>query len=326
MFPVETLFLALGAMSIIGTIAGLVLAAIYPLFRPGLLKRQPRQRANALLGWAVAPVGLGLFFATLLFIPSLITRLGIPAGHCHNHAERLPHICLTNPLISGSETSPWYLAAALTVVLACFLVAQGARLYKLAQLKAALRCAGEEGGADHTLIHWRKPAAITIGFWRPKIFLSRSLAQALSPGQLQVILAHEQSHVRHRDPLRQYLGRALSLLYLARTRQRILEDWALATEQACDEEAAQKTGDRLLVAETIVAVERLLHRSQRELEPLAVGFIGSNSALRIEALLTEGDYSEPSFPDWLLLSPPLAVTHLVMPGPVHYLTELVIRH
>ncbi len=322
----ETLLLALGATLIIGTVAGVVLTLFYPLFRPGLLKRQPRQRANALLGWAVAPLGLGVFFTLLLFIPSVINRLGLPAGHCHNHAERLPHICLANPLISGSETSSWSLVAALTVFLVCILVPQGAHLLKLARLKAALRRATEEGAADHSLVLWSKPAAITVGFWTPKIYLSKSLTQALSPAQLQVILAHEQGHVRHRDSLRQYLGRALSSLYFARTRQRILEDLTLATEQACDEESAQKTGDRLQVAETIVAVERLLHSSQRALEPLAVGFTGSNSALRIEALLADGDYPAPSFPDWLLLSPPLVVTHLVMPGPLHYLTELVISH
>lgn len=321
-----TLFLALGATLIIGTGAGVVLAIIYPLIRPGLLKRQPRRRANALLGWAVAPVGVGLFFTALLFMPSLLSRLGIPAGHCHNHAERLPHICLTNPLLSGSETLPWYLVAVLTLLLASFLASQGAHLHKVARLKAALRCADREGGADYNLVLWRKPAALTVGFWAPQVFISRTLAQALSPEQFQVILAHEQGHVRRRDPLRQYLGLALSVLHLSRTRQRILEDLTLATEQVCDQEAALETGDRLQVAETIVAVERLLHNSQRGLESVAVGFASSNSALRIEALLAEGDYQEPSFPGWLLFFPPLAVTSLVMPGPAHYLTELVIRH
>lgn len=310
----------------VGVVAGGGLALLYPLFRPGLLTRQPRQRANALLGWAVAPACLGLFFTTLLFVPSILKRLGIPAGHCHNHAERLPHICLTNPLISGSEISLWNLVAALSLFLACFWAAQGAQLHKLARLKSALRCAKEKTGTNHSLIPWGTPAAITVGFWTPKIFVSKSLAQSLLPGQLQVILAHEQAHVRYRDPLRQSLAQALSALYLAQPRRRLLDDLALATEQACDEEAAQKIGDRLLVAETIVAVERLLHRSQRNLAPLVVGFVGSNSALRIEALLADGEYSEPSFPDWLLLSPPLAVTHLVMPGPLHYLSELIIRH
>lgn len=322
----QILLSAFGATLIVGTVAGVVLAIVYPLIRPGLLKRPPRQRANALLGWAVAPVGVGLFFTTLLFIPSLTSHLGIHAGHCHNHTERLPHICLINPLLSDSETLPWYLAVALTALLAGFLVAQGAYLYKIARFKAALHYAGRVAGADHSLFLWKKPAAITVGFWVPKIYISSSLAHAVSAEHFQVILAHEQGHVRHRDPLRQYLGFALSSLYLSRARQRILKDLTLATEQACDEEAAQITGDRLHVAETIAAVERLLRSAQREPETLAVGFTCNNSALRIEALLAERDYSVPLFSKWVLLSPPLAVTHLVMSGPLHCITHLAIRH
>lgn len=318
--------MAFAATVVIGLGAGVVLGMVYPLFRQGLLKRQPRRRAATLLGWAIAPGGLGIFFAGLLFVSSIVELLGIAAGHCHNHADRFPHICLSEPPILGSGAYPWYLFAAAAILPVFFLARQGVHLRKISRLKTALRQAEVEGGLDSTLVLWRKPAAITVGFWKPKVFLSTTLARALTPEQLQVVLAHEQAHVRHRDPLRQYLARTLSVFYPARIRRFICEDLALATEQACDEQAAKKTGDRLLVAETIIAVERLLGVTPQDLQPFSASFSGSQSALRIEALLAEADYSDPVLPDWLLFSPPLVLTHLILPGPAHYLTELVIRH
>lgn len=308
-----------------GSGAGLVFTVIYPLVRPRLLSRQPRLRANALLGWAVAPMGIGCFFGTLLFIPTVLDYLGLPAGHCHNHAERLPHICLVNPLVSGSETIPWYFVAVLAFLLACILTVPGVHLYRVGRLKARLY-AGRRTGTEYDLVVWKKPAAFTAGFWRPRIFLSTSLVQALPPKHIQVILAHENGHVHHRDPLRQYLGFALSFFHFPKTRKCILEDLILATEQACDEEAARKTGDRLQVAEAILAVERMLQGWPKSGEPAAAGFAGNNSALRIEALLAGGNYQQPVVPEWVLYSPPLAVTPLIMPGPVHSIIEVFIRH
>ncbi|TRO80568.1 M56 family metallopeptidase [Desulfuromonas acetexigens] len=322
----ESLLWAFGATVVVGLGAGVVLGVVYPLLRKGLLKRQPRRRATILLLLATAPGSLGLFFAGLLFISSLMEFLGISAGHCHNHAERFPHICLSEPAIFGSGILPGYLYVPAALLLAMFLARQAIHLRENFRLKTALRQAEVEGGLDCSLVQWRKPAAVTVGFWSPKVFLSTTLARTLTPEQLQVVLAHEQAHVRHRDPLRQYLARTASVFYPGRVRGLIREDLALATEQACDEQAAEKTGDRLLVAETIIAVERLLGLSLKESQPFSVGFSGSQSILRIEALLAGGDYSDPVFPDWLLFSPPLFLTHLVLPGPVHYLTELVIRH
>lgn len=322
----DSLLFIFGVTVIAGLVLGMVLGLVYPLLRPGLLKREPRRRATALFVWAIAPGGLGLFIAGLLSVPSLMNVLGIAADHCHNHADRFPHICLSEPSILGSASYPWYLFASATALLAGFLARQGRHLQQHLRLQSALRLAERPQGLDYRLMPLPKLAAITLGYWKPRVFLSTTLARALTPEQLQIVLAHEQDHVRHRDPLRQYLAGTLSALYPTRVRRLICDDLALATEQACDERAAEQAGDRLLVAETIIAVERLLGGSPMNLQPFSVGFAGNHSALRIEALLSEGNYSAPAIPDWLLFSPPLVMTHLVLPGPVHYLTELVIRH
>ena len=48
----------------------------------------------------------------------------------------------------------------------------------------------------------REPFAVTWGLARPRILVSDGLAGALSPAELTAVLAHERSHLRHRDPAR----------------------------------------------------------------------------------------------------------------------------
>ena len=61
----------------------------------------------------------------------------------------------------------------------------------------------------------------------------------------------------------------------------------LATERACDEEAGSRLGDRLVVAEAILAAERLLaSTSTRSPGPL-LAFGGSSVPARVHGLLAE---------------------------------------
>lgn len=322
----DTFFLAFGATLIVGTAAAALLAILYPRLRPSMSKQQPAHRAKVLLGWAMAPAGIGLFFTCLLFIPTVLESLGIPAGHCHNHAERLPHICLTNPPLSGDETLSWFLKLILLTLLVGFAVSQATQGQKHARFRRMLQGAKPEGKKAYHLIPWNKPAAFTTGFWAPQIFISRALRQSVSPEQLQIILAHEQGHVRRRDCLRNYLAQTLSLLYIPQTRRQILADFLLATEQACDEEAAAAAGDHLLVAETILVVERLLRLPQTALAGNAFGFVKNHSQQRIQSLLAEGEFEKPLLPFWILFVPLLAKTALLMPGATHSLVEYLVRN
>ena len=58
----------------------------------------------------------------------------------------------------------------------------------------------------------------------------------------------------------------------------------LATEQACDEAAAARSGDRLLVAETILKISRMLRGTTM---PCAMtpSVTGADAVLRVECLL-----------------------------------------
>jgi hypothetical protein len=102
-------------------------------------------------------------------------------------------------------------------------------------------------------------------------------------------------------------------------RRELLAALALASERACDEAAAERTGDRLLVAETILAVERL-HAGAAAPRLLAASFGDGAVSARVESLLDEpappGDVRRA----WLHAAA-AAATAVALAGPFHHALE-----
>jgi Zn-dependent protease with chaperone function len=166
------------------------------------------------------------------------------------------------------------------------------------------------------------PLALTVGAFRPRVVVSEGLVRALAPDALAAVLAHERAHVRRRDALRAWLAGALSRLHLPRIRRELLAALALASERACDEAAAEATGDRLLVAEAILAVERLAPRAPAA--ALAASFGASAVPARVEGLL--GDLAPPSEPRLVRLYAAAAVASAIpLTEPLHHGVEHLLR-
>ena len=127
------------------------------------------------------------------------------------------------------------------------------------------------------------PFAFTAGWLFPKTFVSVATGSSLSEAGLKVVLDHEQEHRRRRDPLQRSLVWAITVLLPRGIRETLIGDWRLAAEQACDRTAAEKCGDRFLVANTIIAVERALATSVTP----GVAFGGSTIEERIRHMLDE---------------------------------------
>lgn len=51
------------------------------------------------------------------------------------------------------------------------------------------------------LVEAVEPIAVTIGMWRPQIYISTGLLRRLTASEVAAVLAHEQAHQRARDPL-----------------------------------------------------------------------------------------------------------------------------
>jgi beta-lactamase regulating signal transducer with metallopeptidase domain len=137
-------------------------------------------------------------------------------------------------------------------------------------------------------------------------------------------VAHERAHAVRRDALVLTVARVLTLAHLPHVRRRILADLALACEQACDEEAARACGDRVRVAETIVAAERAAATASPS--PVAgLAFGGGEVVHRVESLLAAPvDGARTRRLRWILLA---AGAALAAAAPhVHHWTETILDH
>lgn len=274
----------LAALAGVAVLAFAVLAALAAaVLNPWVSARArllpPSLRARVLLAWAAFPAAIALGLLVLTLWPSLGAALGVALDHCPAHVGHV-HVCLHHLPARGP-------AAAGAVAVAMFSLAVGAALVRAFRIAiVAGRCARLRsfdvapgvGAVDSST-----PLALTIGWFRPRVLVSTALVERLTPPQLDVVVAHERAHAERRDALALTAARVLSLPQLPGVRRRILAELALASEQACDEVAARTCGDRVLVAETIIAAERALASAPATEAALAFG--GSDVAVRIESLL-----------------------------------------
>ncbi|MCA9585872.1 MAG: M56 family metallopeptidase [Myxococcales bacterium] len=160
---------------------------------------------------------------------------------------------LTPPAATGDEQSAWRRvwlpaipAATLFFVFVGFAVAdpEGPQAIHATRLVAtvpfavvwaralarAARASFAEGGGP----------AWTEGLVRPTVRLSSELRARLEPGELRAVIAHEDAHARHRDPLRLWLVQLLTDLQWPLTApRRRQQSWQRALELARDDEAAR---------------------------------------------------------------------------------------
>lgn len=120
--------------------------------------------------------------------------------------------------------------------------------------------------------------AFTVPGRGGRIVLSTALQEALSHDELQVVLAHERAHGRHRHD--RYLLVAQVAAALLAPLQPLVSRLRFSLERWADEEAVQVCGDRRFVARTLgrVAVYRADRRP-------ALAFTGLGVAGRMSALM-----------------------------------------
>jgi Zn-dependent protease with chaperone function len=280
----------------------------------------PALRARVLLAWAAAPMAIATALIALVLSPSLGAALGVVADHCPAHAGHV-HLCLHHLPARG----PGVLGA---LVLSTLVVLSGAALvhgFRSAMLGIVLtRVRSFELPSGVGVLPSPRPLALTVGWFRPRVLVSTALLERLTAAQLEIVVAHERAHVERRDALRVTAARVLALAHLPRVRRRIISDLTLACEQACDEAAARECGDRVLVAETIVAAERALGTARPFATP-GLAFGGGEVANRVESLLAPPlAGAAPSHLRWILLA---AGAALAAAAPhVHHWTETLLDH
>lgn len=151
--------------------------------------------------------------------------------------------------------------------------------------RAAAPLVGTDAGRGLRLMS--SPAAMgpgVVGVWRPVLLVPHGLLERLTPPQIEALVAHERSHVRHCDNLVACVHMAIEALFWFHPlvwwiERRLIDE----RERACDEEVLAAGHDAETYAEGILAVCRLTVRT-----PLVcvAGVAGSDLRRRIEQIMT----------------------------------------
>jgi Zn-dependent protease with chaperone function len=273
----------LGFAALMGALSALA----YPRWRARAATRPAPARARLVGGWLAAPVLGATWLTALCFVPSALSLLGLGGDHCEHHDDAHTHFCFVHRAAGPGGVAGWVLVGLSALTLTLWLARQGVGLVgatrRVGELTRLARASTLPGAPLE--VEASPPFAATVGFFRPRTLLSTGLRRAVDVDVLKVVLAHERAHAARYDNLRKVLAVPLTFWHGRVTGRQLLDDLSLACEQACDEVAAAQTGDRLRVAEAIVAVGRVTQGPP--FGAVASSFGEGHLALRVGALLEE---------------------------------------
>jgi Zn-dependent protease with chaperone function len=202
---------------------------------------------------AVGLVGAATTVLALVVVLSSVS-LRVPS------AEALARACGAFVLPQVTVASAVVLALG-SLAFAVLLLAARSALRQLRDSRRALVALRIQGpapvGPPGTLVFaGAAPQAFCAGLWRPRLYLSDATLAALTDGELDAVLAHEQHHLRHRDPLRIFFARVLSdALFFLPVLRRLSERYTAMAELAADAAAVRRTNDPAPLASALLSFE-----------------------------------------------------------------------
>ena len=181
------------------------------------------------------------------------------------------------------------------------------------------------------------PIVALVGVLRPRLFITRSVVDALTEEELAAGLAHEFGHWRAFDNLKRLAMRTAPDFLAGTTVARDLEQrWASAAEHRADRHACEgenvvdRGRARCALASAIVKVARMAPLMAATTEPISTLVDGCDIALRVRSLLD--DAAPPARPrsrrPWIgagVVVAALAVGYAPLLRAVHVATELVVH-
>lgn len=222
------------------------------LFLPALRRIEPERRLTFLHALLAAPWLLGVYGLLLSVGPCLHQIvLGLPDG-CDEHGGEI-ELCLFHPSQATFLGAVVSVLCALPLLVALGRIAAGVRSSRqLLRRVLPLSRRNDEG-----ILLTPGSGSFVAGWPTAEICVGRDLGKTLSAGALRAVVAHEIAHVRRGDLHRRLAARLLSAVHFPRGARLLAAEFDLATEQACDAEAADAVSDPLLVAQALVDVARL---------------------------------------------------------------------
>ncbi|WNG50467.1 hypothetical protein F0U60_44810 [Archangium minus] len=245
--------------ALVGTAVSLLVWPTLLMLRARALQRVPALRADLafVLGTLPALASVGVVAAAAA--PPLAAALGLADDHCLGHGHHV-HLCFLH-----TATVRPVLAAVGAFSLAVFLFRAGDVVLRLLRVRARLSALESLGTPRPGLfpivaVPGAPRLCHAVGLVRRRILLSASLEEALTQEEVRSALAHEEAHLRRREPLLGLLLGVAGLFAVPFLARACVAAYQTAAEEACDAEAAAAVGDGGLVAGALVKVATLQRR------------------------------------------------------------------
>jgi hypothetical protein len=243
MFHILCLALCLAVMFLVLVATSVLSVPLVRFLERRLKGENPRTAANALLIFRLLPFSLAIAVSLGLALPAFM--------------EFEPP--------STQEIVGWpliVLAASGCGVLALTFVRwlRILRMTRLMQHEWQKHSRPVPGMARHVPLYRVETSAsllAVVGIFRPKIFVSRTVAEELTQDELAAALSHELAHVRSYDNLKQLLMKITAPPSWIPGLQSTDEAWTRASEVAADESALAQGASALELSSALIKVGRL---------------------------------------------------------------------
>lgn len=269
--------------------------------------------------WCIAlfPYGVGFYAATLVLTPALTHQfLAVDHGHLHS-------------LQGHFHWLSWQGAGVLLlsmVVGSKVLIMLWRRSRQRHHLQTLLAFSDIDSMGCYR-VESDIPNAFTLGLLNPKILISRALDRALTTAELDIVYRHELAHQRARDPLRLSLFGMLIAVFIPPARQELYAALELLIEQQADAEVASQFRDPSAVAATLVKVNRLALRYQRQRPDFfACGFCTTAIEARIQQLLGSDHGRSFPIPSFVFSTVALVAVGLYYANSLHHSIETLLHY
>lgn len=215
-------------------------------------------RADVAFVAAVMPAVVIVIALVATLAPSALATFGIAAAdHCPQHLHH-PHLCVVH--FGGLRPAAAVLGS---FTLAVFIVRSAgvaARHVRMSQAIAQLERLGEveqRGAFPLVSLPGVPRVCHAVGMVRRRVLVSSALVEGLSPRAWSAVHAHEQEHLRRRDPLAMIVVEVALLFVPPFISGALGAAFRRSAEAACDGAAAREVGDAVAVAEGLLEAARI---------------------------------------------------------------------
>ena len=243
MFYLLCLALCLAVMFLVLAGTSLLFVPLAGLVEPRLQQAGARTAANVLLILRLLPVSLGAGVSLGLALPAFL--------------EFEP------PSTTEMVNAPLIALAVLGCSALVLMLIRGVRMWRMTRFmqqewqKHARPVSALATGVPLYRIDINASLLAVTGIFRPKVFVSSTVADALSHAELSAALSHEIAHVRSHDNLKQLLMKLTAPpAWFSRLRS-MDQAWTRASEMAADEDALAQGASALELSSALIKVGRL---------------------------------------------------------------------